>query len=205
MPRYIVERTFPDGLNIPITKEQPMVAGIRRWAEKQQRARASRRGILVGALVVLGLLVLPLTVSAAATTKCTPNNAPVGTTINVAMTGLPTSENVTITTASAGTILTRQTVTTNAEGNVSLDLDTSKDAPGDYTVQAMSAAGAMLTQGRYTLTAAPARLPQTGGGYAAQANIQTAALATTIGLSTLVVLLGVVVLARRRGRGANGI
>ncbi len=166
--------------------------------------RRSRRMTFVGALLLLGLLALPMQVSAAAATKCTPNNAPVGTTINVAMTGLPTNENVTITTASAGTILTRQMATTNAEGNVSLDLDTSKDTPGDYTVQAANATGTMLTQGRYTLTAAPARLPQTGGGYAAQTTTQGALLAGTLALGTLM-LLGAVVLARRRNRQSTGI
>ena len=163
--------------------------------------RRSRRMTFVGALLLLGLLALPMQVSAAAATKCTPNNAPVGTTINVAMTGLPANENVTITTASAGTILTRQMATTNAEGNVSLDLDTSKDTPGDYTVQAANATGTMLT---YTLTAAPTRLPQTGGGYAAQATTQGALLASTLALGTLM-LLGVVVLARRRNRQSTGI
>ena len=141
--------------------------------------RWSRRTTFVGALLFLGLLALPLQASAAAATKCTPNNAPVGTTINVAMTGLPASENVTITTASAGAVLTRQTATTNAEGNVSLDLDTSKDAPGDYTVQAMNAAGTMLDPGALHLTAAPSRLPQTGGGYAAQATTPSALLLGT--------------------------
>lgn len=163
--------------------------------------RRSRRMTFVGALLLLGLLALPMQVSAAAATKCTLNNAPVGATINVAMTGLPASENVTITTASAGTILTRQMATTNAEGNVSLDLDTSKDTPGDYTVQAANATGTMLT---YTLTAAPTRLPQTGGGYAAQTTPQGALLAGTLALGTLM-LLGAVVLARRRNRQSTGI
>jgi hypothetical protein len=158
----------------------------------------------IGALLFLGLFALPLQASAAAATKCTPNNAPVGTKINVAMTGLPPSENLTITTASAGTTLTRQTVTTNAEGNVSLDLDTSRDAPGDYTVQATNAAGTMLTQGRYTLTAAPTTLPQTGGGYAAQAGTPGAWLVGTLAVSALA-LFGVVVLARRRVRQSTGI
>jgi hypothetical protein len=166
--------------------------------------RWSRQATFVAALLFLGLFALPLQASAAAATKCTPNNAPVGTTINVAMTGLPANENLTITTASAGATLTRQTVTTNAEGNVSLDLDTSKDAPGDYTVQAMNAAGTMLTQGRYTLTAAPTRLPQSGGGYAAQGTTPGALLAGTLVVSTLA-LFGVAVLARRRGRQSTRI
>ena len=128
--------------------------------------RRSRRMTFVGALLLLGLLALPMQVSAAAATKCTPNNAPVGTTINVAMTGLPANENVTITTASAGTILTRQMATTNAEGNVSLDLDTSKDTPGDYTVQAANATGTMLTQGRAKTQRHASRLPLTSIGAA---------------------------------------
>jgi hypothetical protein len=173
------------------------------WTKMGMAFGWSRRMTFVGTLLFLVLFALPLQASAAAATKCTPNNAPVGTTINVAMTGLPASENVTITTASAGATLTRQMVTTNAEGNVSLDLDTSRDTPGDYTVQATNAAGTMLTQGRYTLTAAPSRLPQTGGGYAAQTSTPGAALASTLAVSALV-LFGVVVLARRRGRQSTG-
>lgn len=61
-----------------------------------------------------------------------------------------------------------------------------------------------MTQGRYTLTAAPTRLPQTGGGYAAQATTQGALLAGTLALGTLM-LLGAVVLARRRNRQSTGI
>lgn len=161
-------------------------------------ARWSRRGLLSLILLVLGMVVLPMVAAADATTKCTPNNAPVGTPINVAMTGLPAKENLTITTMSAGVVLTRQQVTTDASGNISINLDTTKDAVGDYTVQALNAAGTMLTQGRYTLTAARPALPQTGGGYAAQADAQPTLIAGGFALGLLVLCVGVAGITRRQ-------
>ncbi len=189
MSAYTIAQPFSSELKRPTTTPDTKVVRRSRW---------SRQGLLSLILLVMGMVMLPMVASAVATTKCTPNNAPVGTPINVAMTGLPPSESLTITTMSAGAVLTRQQVTTDANGNISINLDTVKDAPGDYTVQAMNAAGTMLTQGRYTLTAAPTNLPQTGGGYAAQADAQNTLIVGAFALSLLALLAGATGMARRQ-------
>jgi hypothetical protein len=173
--------------------------------EMGQRSGRARRVALVGALLLLvALLARPGVAGAVATVKCTPNNAPVGTPINVAMGGLPAGQEVTLTTTVAGgAALTRATVTVAADGGLSVDLDTRADGPGDYTVQALDKAGVTLIQGRYSLTAAPRSLPTTGGGYATTAAADRTTLTATLALGTLA-LLGSAGLARRRTRRATG-
>ncbi len=142
------------------------------------------RGVGLGALLVLGLL-LPGAAGAAGTIKCTPNNAPVGTPINVGMTGLPASESVTLIAKGPSGVVSQQALTTGADGNLSANLDTTGHAPGDYTAQLLDKAGTQLVLGRYTLTAAPGSLPQTGGGFAAQ---PAAPLAPALALGVLLLL-----------------
>lgn len=157
-----------------------------------------RRWALVSALL-LGLLALPSVAGAAGTVKCTPNNAPVGTTINVGVTGLPANQLVTVTSTGPSGTVAKSNHTTDAVGSLSLDYDTTGDAAGAYTVQVLDATSAVLAQGAYTLTAAaPGSLPNTGGGYAAEAGTTHAPQALGLALVTLALLLTFGYLARRR-------
>jgi hypothetical protein len=159
----------------------------------------ARRWAFIGALLMIGLLVLPTAAGAAGVVKCTPNNAPVGTTINVGVTGLTANQAVTVTSTGPTGTVAKSNHTTDASGNLSLNYDTTGDAVGAYTVQVLDATNAVLAQGAYTLSAAaPGSLPSTGGGYAAQAGANLGAGALGLGLGMVVLLLAYGYVARRR-------
>ena len=163
--------------------------GVARWW--------ARRWAFIGALLMIGLLVLPTAAGAAGVVKCTPNNAPVGTSINIGVTGLTASQTVTVTSTGPTGTVAKSNHTTDANGSLNLTYDTTGDAVGAYTVQVLDATNAVVAQGAYTLTAAaPGSLPSTGGGYAAQAGANIGAGALGLGLVALLLAFGY--LARRR-------
>jgi len=163
--------------------------GVARWW--------ARRWAFIGALLMIGLLVLPTAAGAAGVVKCTPNNAPVGTSINIGVTGLTASQTVTVTSTGPTGTVAKSNHTTDANGSLNLTYDKTGDAVGAYTVQVLDATNAVVAQGAYTLTAAaPGSLPSTGGGYAAQAGANIGAGA--LGLGMVVLLLAFGYLARRR-------
>jgi hypothetical protein len=163
-----------------------------RWSRMTWRAW---RGLGLGTLLLLGLL-LPGVAGAAGTIKCTPNNAPAGTAITVTMTQLPASEPVTLIAKGPSGVVSQQALTTGADGNLTANLNTTGNVPGDYTAQLLDKAGTELVLGRYTLTAAPGSLPETGGGFAAR---PAAPLAPALALAALLLLgSAAVALPRRR-------
>src|SRR5262245_60841128 len=118
------------------------LGGVWRW---------SRRWALAGTmLLLLGMLAAPSVVGAAAAVKCTPNNAPVGTMIKVGVTGLPSNQQVTLTSTGPDGIVAKSDHTSDATGVISVNYDTTGDAVGAYRVQVLDATGAVLAQGAYT-------------------------------------------------------
>ena len=165
--------------------------GVARWW--------ARRWAFIGALLMIGLLVLPTAAGAAGVVKCTPNNAPVGTSINIGVTGLTANQTVTVTSTGPTGTVAKSNHTTDASGSLNLTYDTTGDAVGAYTVQVLDATNAVVAQGAYTLTAAaPGSLPSTGGGFAAQAGAKLGAGALGLGLGMVALLLAFGYLARRR-------
>jgi hypothetical protein len=165
--------------------------GVARWW--------ARRWAFIGALLMIGLLVVPATAGAAGVVKCTPNNAPVGTSIGIGVTGLTANQAVTVTSSGPTGVVAKSNHTTDANGALDLTYDTTGDAVGAYTVQVLDATNAVLAQGAYTLTAAaPGSLPATGGGFAAQAGANVGAGALVLGMGMVALLLAYGYVARRR-------